>query len=157
MGRPMQNQSARIAQSQLILWNLVNLRSQYHQSSPQKHIGPKFVDNNIWLRLYEQQLTVLQRVCIIGPLLSRVYRYVINSGLHMLQCTHNSDQHMHDCLPKVWRVTQWLKHEISRFPIYSLDVVESMLETSARVGQQSETNNYFFRPSHFLKVREARG
>ena len=37
-------------------------------------------------------------MCSIGPLLSHVYRYVINSGLHMLvmlQCTHNSDQHIH--------------------------------------------------------------
>ena len=38
MGRPMQKQSARIAQSQLILWNFVILRSQYHQSSQKKNM-----------------------------------------------------------------------------------------------------------------------
>ena len=51
MGRPMQNQSAQIAQSQLILWNLEILS----WSSEKKNVGPKFVNNNIWLRLYEQQ------------------------------------------------------------------------------------------------------
>ena len=49
MGRPMQNQSARVAQSQLILWNFVILRRK-------KNIfrGRNFFDNNIWLR-YEKK------------------------------------------------------------------------------------------------------
>ena len=49
MGRPMQNQSAWVAQSQLILWNFVILRRK-------KNIfrGGNFFDNNIWLR-YEKK------------------------------------------------------------------------------------------------------